>query len=765
MPLESDAASLAAAVLAASTPKAAAAAVTSVADFLRRHAGDGPRAFFADALPALLFRLFVASPSSPSFVDLAAGDAELAGALASLLRPDGPLLEGAFDADRCALLQFAFPSERLPRWLRLALASAESDEVVSPLLAGRIGSELHLSVFEYYLFWFAYYPISAAATPTTTSTAPAATLKASPSTSKPFLKSRSRLESWVSNLASTAGRSSKQKVERPLYLKLLYAYLKEFVPSACVPPRGGIGTLLRRTFSEAADAAESFRRAEFFVHTLVQFWLVGDDFSPLPVQTSRAYGVPLQPLQSRVQTTVTERPPSPGLGNAVKLLVMYLNTSCGTIVDASNVFEGMPVWKKSSDVPLGYWNQFIQRPMYRFLLRTFLFCPMGGDMEHAAQVFSAWMVYLEPWKVQQEDFEEYDLPQSGVQNVYRAGEEKRQLCEVAYTPAWQGYVLSNYLFYSSLLVHFLGFAHKFIHSDVALVLQMVSKVLEVLCSSNELLELIHNVDAAYHSRQFTCKSYSMDQLLKYVPSIREQLKDWEDGLSESDGDGSLLHERRNSDLRLFSVDEEGAYNLLQLLLLRAESEIQRFQGDAMQTLQTLDSVKSQMKKIFCNHVGSLHPKSLPGREYSQGHVHTGIFAPKHPGFRKSPLADAENKGDWMTRPISDTEVGWLAKMLIHFSVWLNETLHLGSVSADATPTGLNYIKFDSNELSRVGGPKDAARMVFIGAWALVVLVGQSILHFMRMRGIKINLRFLASKKLLAAAMLYIAFSVARNVLS
>jgi hypothetical protein len=86
------------------------------------------------------------------------------------------------------------------------------------------------------------------------------------------------------------------------------------------------------------------------MHTIVQFWLIGDDFSPLPVQTCRAYGLALHTLQFRAQTTVAERPPSAGLGNAVKLLVMYLNKSCGTIVDAINLFEGMPEWKKSSDV-------------------------------------------------------------------------------------------------------------------------------------------------------------------------------------------------------------------------------------------------------------------------------------------------------------------------------------------------------------------------------------------------------------------------------
>jgi hypothetical protein len=41
-------------------------------------------------------------------------------------------------------------------------------------------------------------------------------------------------------------------------------------------------------------------------------------------------------------------------------------------------------------------------------------------------------------------------------------------------------------------------------------------------------------------------------------------QDWEDGLTETDADGSFLHENRNSDLRLFSSGEDGAYHLLQV---------------------------------------------------------------------------------------------------------------------------------------------------------------------------------------------------------
>ena len=41
-------------------------------------------------------------------------------------------------------------------------------------------------------------------------------------------------------------------------------------------------------------------------------------------------------------------------------------------------------------------------------------------------------------------------------------------------------------------------------------------------------------------------------------------QDWEDGLCESDADGSFLHENWNHDLRLFSDGEDGAPKLLQV---------------------------------------------------------------------------------------------------------------------------------------------------------------------------------------------------------
>jgi sphingomyelin phosphodiesterase 4 len=462
-----DASALVATVLSAATPPAAAAATSAVLDYLARHAAaDHPRAFFADAFPSLLYRLFVSSPSSPSFIDLAAADPDpdpdppLANLLLSLLAPSGPLLAAAAAADRLALIRFVFPSERLPYWLRVALADSPALLLASPLLAARVGSDLHLSVFEYYLFWFAYYPVSSADPSATTST--------------PTHKSRSRIESWVSStLAPTAGtRNPAHNPSRPcLYLKLLYAYLKDFVPTAAsTPPRRPTGTLLQRTASqEATYSAQPFARADFFLHTLVQFWLVGDDFSPLPVQTYRAFGLK---LPSRARAELSEQPPSPGLGDAVKLLIMYLNR----FTDGPHVvFEGLPARNLavSSDSQVGFWNPLIQRPMYRFVLRAFLFCPIGAVIKNAAQVFSVWLAYMEPWKVTQEELDEYDVSLMNRTETQQSGVGKETLM---YTPAWKNYVLSNYLFYSSMVVHFLGFAHKFIHSDVSSVLLMILKV-------------------------------------------------------------------------------------------------------------------------------------------------------------------------------------------------------------------------------------------------------------------------------------------------
>jgi hypothetical protein len=81
---------------------------------------------------------------------------------------------------------------------------------------------------------------------------------------------------------------------------------------------------------------------------------------------------------------------------------------------------------------------------------------------------------LEPWKIGLDNFAELDAIIDGSGNDVKKEGEKNVEC--GYSSSWQGYVLSNYLYYSSLVMHFIGFAHKFLHTDPEMIVQMVLKV-------------------------------------------------------------------------------------------------------------------------------------------------------------------------------------------------------------------------------------------------------------------------------------------------
>nr|CAD1835087.1 unnamed protein product [Ananas comosus var. bracteatus] len=314
-----------------------------------------------------------------------------------------------------------------------------------------------------------------------------------------------------------------------------------------------------------------------------------------------------------------------------------------------------------------------------------------------------------------------------------------------------------------MVVHFLGFAHKFLHTNVESVIQMVLKVLSILTSSRELLDLLHRVDAAYHSKP-SGPSYAVDDAYKYVPSIHEQLQDWEDGLCESDADGSFLHERCNFDLRLFSDGEDGAHNLLQLFLLRAEHEVKLFSGDVSSNLRALDSVRSQMKILFGAHIQKSHFSSkLLVSSHDQHQSRGEVFTPKHPGTGRRTWADVKYKGDWMKRPISNTEVAWLARLLIRLSDWSNEILGLDRYDErESENTGPTYVEVGQDTVRTVDGPKEALGMVvgLIISWA--VLLGHAVLRYMRAHKMKVNLRVLASKKFVMVLILYVVVSVLKR---
>uniref|UniRef100_F6H852 Uncharacterized protein n=1 Tax=Vitis vinifera TaxID=29760 RepID=F6H852_VITVI len=248
----------------------------------------------------------------------------------------------------------------------------------------------------------------------------------------------------------------------------------------------------------------------------------------------------------------------------------------------------------------------------------------------------------------------------------------------------------------------------------------------------------------------------LNSLCKFVPSIREQMQDWEDGLCESDADGSFLHENWNKDLRLFSDGEDGGQQLFQLFILRAESELQTISGDNLaNNLQCIDSLKAQVSCLFGGHI--IKPMLVtPGVRQCQ-QSRDEIFKPRRVG--SCTLADVRYKGDWMKRPISDDEVAWLAKLLVRLSDWLNENLGLSPGENNHLTSTWSYVEVSGD----VCGPIETMKMVWcsIGSWLL--MWGVAVAGLMRKYGLRVNLRMLASKKVVMVLLLSALFSVLKRV--
>lgn len=619
---------------------------------------------------------------------------------------------------------------------------------------GSLYYQVQLNVFEFFMFWFAYYPVC----------------KGNSDNLKSLVTERPRkfkLENWTSSIPcfSHPKHGNERNVEGndDLYMRLLYAYLRAFVPTCDLnshqPYRG---SLLHYGYGNDGSV---LYRAEFFVNVLMNYWLVDSDFSPLNVNVCKSWGLS---LKSRL--VPGETPPTPNLGEVVKLLVKYLNLSASAVKEGIEHF-GNPSWsrvssEKSKELAasinspmhvVGSWNAWIQRPAYRFILRSFLFCPVGTSIKNASQVFSVWVTYLEPWKIGLDDFAELDaiIDDGSGKDVKKEGEKN---VECGYSSSWQGYVLSNYLYYSSLVMHFIGFAHKFLHTDPEMIVQMVLKVIKILTSSKELTDLIKNVDAAFHSQQAGSGKSMLSSLYGYIPLIREQLQDWEDGLCESDADGSFLHENWNKDLRLFGDGEDGGQQLLQLFILRAEAELQANSGDSLAcNLQCIDSLKLQVSCFFGGHAVK-RISFTPEVKHVQSRDE--IFKPRRVFNHAS--HNVNYKGDWMKRPISDDEVAWLAKFLVWLSSWLNENLGLHQAERSDVDPKLSYVEPPS-DAGNVCGSTEIMKMTLCAVCSWFLMSGAMVVRLMRKHGARVNLRMLASKKIVMVLLACFVFRILKRV--
>lgn len=200
-------------------------------------------------------------------------------------------------------------------------------------------------------------------------------------------------------------------------------------------------------------------------------------------------------------------------------------------------------------------------------------------------------------------------------------------------------------------------------------------------------------------------------------------------------------------------------SLLQLFIMRAEAELQGISGDnIIPSLQCIDSLKARLGSLFDGKTIKLSPTSPEPVPHQQSRHE--IFKPRIAGNHA--FADVKYKGDWMRRPISNDEIAWLAKVLIRLSDWLNENLGLNQPESSHISSPVSYVEV-SADVAHICGPSEALKVFFctIGSWFL--FLGAASLGFMRKCGLRVNLRILASKKVVMVFVLYVVFGILKKL--
>lgn len=206
---------------------------------------------------------------------------------------------------------------------------------------------------------------------------------------------------------------------------------------------------------------------------------------------------------------------------------------------------------------------------------------------------------------------------------------------------------------------------------------------------------------------------------------------------------------------------------LQLFILRAEAELQAISGDNVaRSLKCIDSLKEKLGCLFDGR--AIKPSSISPERIQHQQSRDEIFKPRRAGNRM--CTDVKYKGDWMRRPISSDEIAWLAKVLVWLSDWMNEnlglnqseiSLRLNETNNSKSSSPCSYVEV-SPDVTHICGPSEALKAFLCTICSWFLFVGAACLGFMRKNGLRVNLRILASKKVVMVFVLYAVFNVLKK---
>lgn len=194
-------------------------------------------------------------------------------------------------------------------------------------------------------------------------------------------------------------------------------------------------------------------------------------------------------------------------------------------------------------------------------------------------------------------------------------------------------------------------------------------------------------------------------------------------------------------------------------MLRAESELQSICGNNLtQNLQRLDSLQAQLSQIFGGPIAKSQ-SGTPQSRHQKTQSREEIFKPR--SFGNQMGAEIKYKGDWMKRPTSSDEIAWLASILVNLSGWLNDKVGLDRVDRNQGATSWSYLEVLS-DVKSVHGTKETMKVVFCSFLSWVMWLLEVGVQLLRRHGLRINLRLLASKRIVAMVLVITLFNLLKR---
>eukprot|EP00898_Chlorokybus_atmophyticus_P003509 jgi/Chlat1/4159/Chrsp27S04264 len=710
------------------------------------------RPFFERSFPLLLSKLFGFDNSSSAvggwlYICAQPGREADARAVTSLLSPRSILFRSLLEADREALVKFVFPHEHLPPYVQLLLSTEQGAQLLSqqPHLRDRVVKtnggrcQVHVGVFEYYMFWFAYYARRARSASAGSQTLRSSSNQLASGSSGLGVGSLQSTSRYLGQLARTSlhaggvdpNTSSKSQPSSP-YKALLQSYLRHFLPhdqrtntSTPSPQVASPAATFDRSNSSSSSSSTS-THGEVVLYALIDYWLKWDEppFPPACLDDASA----LIDYASLYSYQV----PGSQLLEASTVLTQYINSNPSLSSAASSasssgqqspshrscVFK-TPHGRSTPNMSLPWPNAAVQQPAYRFFHRTFAMWP--ADASHASQVVKLWLMYLQPWNAtstsdsdqQPTRSSSYPAPvlsaagsqlkhfahvlgerahlvpnttsSSQKQQQQQQQQQQAQSSSVQkFSAAWQGYVLANYLSYTELLRKFVELCCKRVLYSTESTLAALAEVFKLFQENQQLLQLLEDVESVYNACPTPSNPPPATRYRDAVRLIYTQLMEWELGQTHMD---ALIASAAGTSAVSSPHTPTGM-----LSPVPATPRLRTYTTQALDSVPRLLSVlllrleqESRQGNVavsdkLLKSLEKLRPEQTYVKPPAASASGAEVASPSSQsvmGLQRHSWQDVRYKGDWLLRPIETNEIAWLVRILVPISVWINDIIGLG----------------------------------------------------------------------------------------